>query len=222
MLKDIALLLTFRWDRPFLLRMGRGHLLAGMLGTWLAGMGRYWDHPDATVLQHLGLGSVAYVFVLAGFLWLILRPYRVEGLSYRLLLTFITLTSFPALLYAVPVERFTSMALAASINVWFLAVVAAWRLALLYVFIRRFARLHHVFSSALTLLPMALIVSALAVLNVEHAVFEVMGGIGRGTAHDSAYLVVLVLSLLSWTLLPVLLVLYLTGMVRSRKRGQRL
>lgn len=217
--RDIILLLTFRWDRAFLLRMVRGHLTAGLLGTWLAGMGRYWDHPDATMLQHFGLGSLAYVFVLAAFLYLILLPYRVAGLTYRLLLTFITLTSFPAVLYAIPVERFTDMATAASINVWFLAVVASWRLALLYMFVRRFTGLHHVFTAALTLLPMALIVSALAVLNVEHAVFEIMGGIGHGTAHDSAYFVVLALSLISWTLLPVLLAIYLVGMVRSRRRS---
>jgi hypothetical protein len=35
-----------------------------LVATWLAGMGRYWDHPSAGLLQMLGVGSVVYVFLL--------------------------------------------------------------------------------------------------------------------------------------------------------------
>ena len=40
-------------------------------------MGRYWDNPRVGLAQHLGLGSVVYVFVLAAVLWLsfwLMRP----------------------------------------------------------------------------------------------------------------------------------------------------
>lgn len=33
-----------------------------VIGTWPLSMGRYWDGPNVNILQHLGLGSVAYLF----------------------------------------------------------------------------------------------------------------------------------------------------------------
>ena len=45
-------------------------------------------------------------------------------------LAFVTLTAPPALLYAIPVERFMTPSAASVTNVWFLAVVAAWRVGL--------------------------------------------------------------------------------------------
>src|SRR3712207_7552248 len=45
-------------------------LAFGLACTWLVGVGRYWDNPRASLLQHLGVGSVVYVFALALLLWL--------------------------------------------------------------------------------------------------------------------------------------------------------
>jgi|GEM_PF-4987218 len=45
-------------------------------------------------------------------------------------LAFVTLTAPPALLYAIPVERFMTPSAASVTNAWFLAVVAAWRVGL--------------------------------------------------------------------------------------------
>ena len=57
------------------------------------------------------------------------------------MLIFVTLTSLPALLYAIPVEKFMALEYAQTANVLFLAVVASWRVALLIVFLKRAAGL---------------------------------------------------------------------------------
>ena len=98
-------LLTFRLTTAEMLNFNKSHFITGLIGTWIVGIGRYWDDPGAKLLQHLGLGSVIYIFVLALFIWLILLPFKVEGWKYFIVLTFISLTSFPAIFYAIPVER---------------------------------------------------------------------------------------------------------------------
>jgi hypothetical protein len=118
------------------------------------------------------------------------------------LLLFVTLTSAPALLYAIPVERFMSLRDAQSANAWFLLLVAAWRVALYAWYLRAVAKLSMLRTVVSVVLPLTLIVAALAMLNLEHAVFEIMGGIRGGTPHDGAYTIVWVLSLFSTILAP--------------------
>ena len=57
--------LTFRISREELLKLNRRHLAWGLAWTWIVGIGRWWDDPGARLLQHLGLGSVIYIFVLS-------------------------------------------------------------------------------------------------------------------------------------------------------------
>lgn len=102
-------------------------------------MGRYWDDPGAGILQHLGAGSVVYVFCLSFVLWVVVYPLRPKNWSYFHILTFISLVSPPAMLYAIPVEQFMSLAKASELNMWFLLMVATWRVALLLFFLARFA-----------------------------------------------------------------------------------
>lgn len=104
-------------------------------------MGRYWDDPRAKPLQHLGLGSVIYILLLSLMLWLVIWPLRPKHWSYFNVLTFVSLTSPPAILYAIPVERLFSREVARSVNVWFLAAVATWRVTLLIFFLHRYAKL---------------------------------------------------------------------------------
>ena len=111
-----ARLLTFRATEAELAALDRQDLLLGLLATWVVGIGRYWDDPGASFGQHLGVGSVAYVFALALLLWLILWPLAPTRWSYVRVLTFVTLVAPPAILYALPVERFASLATARSIN----------------------------------------------------------------------------------------------------------
>jgi hypothetical protein len=211
LLRDVGRLLTFR-------RMGTGvrthanaYLGFGLAMTWLAGIGRYWDNPRAELWQIAGLGSVAYVYSLALLLWLLILPLRPRRWTYRNVLLFVCMTSPPALIYAIPVERFMSGEAALATNAWFLGIVASWRVALLLVFLKRDAGLRAWEAVVACLLPLALIVVSLALLNLEHVVFNLMSGIRAEdqSANDAAYGVVVLLSLFSFVASPLLAIAYL-------------
>ena len=191
--------MTFRASCEELATLATPHLLFGMVATWIVGIGRWWDDPGASLLQHLGIGSVVYVIVLSFVLWLLIKPLGPEHWRYKNVLTFVTLTSPPAILYAIPVERFLDLQTAQTVNVWFLALVAAWRVALLVFYLRRLARLHWGSLIVATLLPLTAIIATLTALNLERAVFDVMGGIREveRTANDAAYSVLIVLTVVS-------------------------
>jgi len=215
--KTIFRLLFFRITREEILSFQWKHFFAGLVGTWFVGMGRYWDDDGAKLLQKLGIGSVIYIFLLALFIWLIIKPFLVENWNYFTVLTFISLTSFPAIFYAIPVERFFSIQIANTINVWFLAVVAAWRLALLYSFLKRFTKLSVTNILTVTLLPICLIITTLTILNVHRVVFDLMGGRRNPTPHDSAYGVLVFLTIVSAVLVLPLLISYSIGIYSARK-----
>ncbi len=202
----IIRLLTFQLTREEMLQFKAKHFIAGLIGTWIVGMGRYWDDSRASWLQHAGLGSVIYIFALAAFIWLIILPFKIEGWRYFRVLTFISLTSFPAIFYAIPVERFFTLSTANTMNVWFLIIVAAWRLALLKDFLGRFTKLSGRHILTVTLMPICVIISTLTILNLHKIVFEVMGGIRNPSPHDGAYIILRILTGLSIILtLPLLL-----------------
>lgn len=219
LIQPIIRLLTFRLTRDEMLALDARHLIAGIMGTWIVGMGRYWDDPGASLLQHLGLGSVIYIFVLSAFIWLILLPLKIESWTYKTVLTFIALTSFPAIFYAIPVERFCSMTTANRINVWFLAIVALWRLCLLFFFLRRFTKLSVGYIITVTLMPMCVIIATLTALNLHRVVFNIMGGVRNPTPHDSAYQILVLLTVASTFLSIPLLLAYGVGIYLRRKRS---
>lgn len=189
--------LTFQVRREHLLLLDGRQLAYGLFWVWLVGVGRWWDDPGAHLLQHLGLGSVIYVFVLSFFLWLVILPLGPEDWSYRRVLTFITLTAPPAIIYAIPVELMMDVETASVTNMWFLAVVAAWRVGLFVFLQSRLARLKPAAIAAGTLLPITLIIVSLTVLNLERAVFEIMGGLRAKTPKDDVYGVLIGLTVLS-------------------------
>ena len=201
-----ARLLTFRASAGDLVSLDQRDLLLGLAATWIVGMGRYWDDPRAVLLQRLGLGSVVYVFVLAVLLWLVIWPLGPNQWSYRRVLTFVALVAPPAILYAFPIERFTALSTARSVNAWFLATVAAWRVGLLLFFLRRHAALTYPRVIVGSLVPLTLIINALTALNLERAVFDIMGGLrDPGTPADSAYGVLILITLFAdMAFLPVL------------------
>ncbi|MFW6012457.1 MAG: hypothetical protein ACOC92_01970 [bacterium] len=219
MLARILRILTFRADHEDFLSLDGRHLGVGLFVTWLVGIGRYWDNPRVELLQKAGVGSVVYVFLLAVLLWLLGLGLKPRRWSYVNLLTFITLTAPPGLLYAIPVERFLSSDGARTANLAFLAVVAAWRVALYGLYLRRYAALSAAPLVVQLLLPLTLIVSGLAVLNLERAVFDVMGGVEETTSADTAYAVLVLLTLLSLYLSPVLVGAYVViAALRWRSR----
>lgn len=196
------------------------YLVFGVVITWLAGIGRYWDNPRAHLFQHLGLGSLAYILFLSALLWVLFYPLKPRHWQYRNVLVFVSLCSLPALLYAIPVERFMALDAAQSVNAWFLAIVACWRVALLVVFLKRVAQLPTVTVVIASLLPIALIIVALSALNLEHAAFNIMAGNdpANQSANDQSYVIVWLMSLLSTMLLPILLVAYAILIYRARKK----
>jgi hypothetical protein len=217
--------LTFRSMSPAIRDHWRAFLIFGLTFTWLAGVGRYWDNPRAHLWQHLGLGSLAYVFVLALIIWALIAPLKPRNWSYRNVLLFITLTAPPAVLYAIPVERFMASEGAVRANIWFLAVVASWRVALYAAFLKRAAGLSVGATIVATLLPLTIIVVALTALNLEHVVFSIMGGLREDekSVNDGAYSIVVLLSLLSVTLAPLVVIAYAILVYRARlsSRGDR-
>jgi hypothetical protein len=216
--KTITQLLSFRLKREEMLKFNKWHFIAGLIGTWIVGMGRYWDDPGASLLQHLGLGSVIYIFLLAAFIWIILLPFKIEKWNYFTVVTFISLTSFPAVFYAIPVERFYSMETANTMNVWFLAVVAAWRLALLFFFLKRFCQLEIWKIVTVTLMPICLIIATLTFLNLHRVVFNLMGGVRNPTPHDGAYVVLMLLTGVSVILVFPLIIAYAIAINQAQKK----
>ncbi len=202
-------LLCFRASREELVAIGWRNLVLGLFSTWLVGMGRYWDNPRVGLLQHLGVGSAIYIFVLALFLWLIIWPLRPENWTYLKVLTFISMVSPPAALYALPVEKFVSLDTANTINAGLLAIVATWRVALLIFFLRRSAKLDQFPTFVATFFPLTIIVVALTVLNLDKVVFDIMGGGGNRSPNDSAYAVLFLLSVLSILLFIPFVICYL-------------
>jgi hypothetical protein len=214
---DQLRLLSFRQLKLDLANFN-AYLLHGLLITWLCGIGRYWDNPRADLWQYLGLGSVAYIFILAGLLWLLILPLKPAHWSYRNVLLFISLTSLPALLYAIPVERFMSMEHAQWTNVWFLGIVATWRVALLFVYLKRVAQLPVTTVLIATFLPLTLIITALTTLNLEHVVFNIMAGLDshEESANDAAYNILFLLTWFSVLAFPFLLFGYVHAIFTRR------
>jgi hypothetical protein len=69
-----------------------------------------------------------------------------------------------------------------------------------------------------TLLPLTIIVVSLSILNLEHVVFDLMGGISPGevSANDTAYGIVFLLSMASFLASPLLLIAYVLYIYDAR------
>ena len=219
--------LTFRASADELRALNHRHLAFGLLCTWLVGMGRWWEDPKAGLWQHLGVGSVAYVFILAGFLWLVLWPLKPAHWSLLNVLIFVSLTAPPAILYALPVRHGLALPTAQAVRLWLLAIVAGWRVALLVFYLRRGAGLTGGRWLVAALFPLLLIVFVLTALNLERVVFDFMGGIHDSdrTVNDGAYGVLVLISMISALLFLPLLAAYLVMSVGAvftqdgRRRG---
>ncbi|MDH5655069.1 MAG: hypothetical protein OEZ34_04140 [Spirochaetia bacterium] len=203
--------LIFKPFVPDLKNHGNYYLFFAFFFTWTAGIGRYWDNPRADIWQMLGLGSVVYIITFACILWALLWPLKPDRFSFKSIIIFLGMTSPPAILYAIPVEKIFYMKTAAFMNIIFLLVVAVWRVALFVMYIRKTSGFDAFTTLVVTGLPITVIISSLAALNLEHAVFKIMGGISDSerTANDTVYIILLILTFFSFFTAPFLLLGYL-------------
>jgi len=210
--------------KPQLSEYKHWYLGFGLVTAWVAGVGRYWDNPRADLWQYLGLGSVVYCLFMSGVIFLLLWPLKPRNWTYQNVLIFVSMTSLPAWLYAIPVERFTPLDVAQVINMWFLAIVATWRVALLCVYLNRAAGMSGFKIAVAALLPVVIVVNVLSALNLEHVVFHIMAGIAEEdrSANDLAYTVVFLISILSLMLLPLLLMCYGWYVYQAHKKQRPL
>ena len=194
-----------------------------LLVSWGAGIGRYWDHPAAATWQYLGVGSVVYVFCLAALIYVVVWPLRPDNWQFRGVVIFVGLTALPAILYAIPVEMLVELRTAQLINAWFLGIIAAWRVGLFVRYLLSYAKLSWFLTITVTVLLLSGIVATLSLLNLEHVVFDLMAGIREenASAYDTAYLVVLTLTVFALYAFPVALVLYVAAIVARRQRRAR-
>lgn len=216
--KDTFRLLTFRITREEILSFGWKHFVFGLICTWIVGIGRNWDNSDANFLQHLGIGSVIYIFILSALLALIIAPLLPQDWSYFRVLTFVSLVSPPAVLYAIPVENFTSVETASAMNACFLLIVSLWRVSLLIFFLRRFALLNSSSVFVATVLPLTLIVIVIFVLNFERLVLDGMGGFREKTSNDASDEFLGLIFLLSILFFPISLIAYFWVIIRNAKK----
>ena len=153
------------------------YLLMGLAITLLVGIGRRWDHPESYWLLRTGLGSLIYVFGMSAFIYAVVAPLRPKNWRYLSVLLMVTMTALPALLYAIPVERFMPAVLAAELNVLALIVVATWRMALYRHFLERVGGLSGLALWVALLLPATLIVCLLSLIGLMERIASSMGGV---------------------------------------------
>lgn len=203
--------LFFNWSKLELYQNQKTFFIWGFIITWIVGIGRYWDNPRAEIWQILGLGSLSYVFVLTLILYLLIKPLAPEKWTVKNLLLFSVMTSFPAVLYAIPVERFMSLEAASMCNVIFLAIVAIWRMLLYAKLLSDLANFKALPKFAAFFSPLLLIVFTLASLNLEHVIFRIMGGLmeNEKTANDAAYVIILLITYCSIYLSPIIILSYI-------------
>lgn len=225
-LKTIFELLLFRKPTNDPRKHAEDLVSVGLFITWVVGVGRYWDNPRADLWQYFGLGSVAYVFILSFLLWVVVSRLGPKNWAYVNVLAFVCVTSFPGILYAIPVEIILSPEAAGTLNMLFLLVVAAWRVALLYQFLTRSAGLSPARVFVATFLPITFIVTILTVLNLEHVVFDIMAGIAAEdkSTNDAAYSVLLMITTVSIATFPLLTIAYVVqvvGVLRGKEKWEK-
>jgi hypothetical protein len=203
----------------------RGAFLGlALVFTWIAGLGRYWDHGDPLWWQRWGLGSLAYVFAMAALLWLVGAPLRLRAWRYLDVLLFVAFTSPLAWAYAIPVDRWMSVDDAAATNAWFLAVVATWRVALLLRQLKVVAGMPWWMAVTTGLLPLVSIVVALTLWELQHVTFNLMAESDfvesapevRPPAEEVMSTVVMILVVASFFLAPWLAMIYAAAVVTRR------
>lgn len=194
------------------------YLLVALAIVWIVGFGRSWDFAAAPWWMRTGLTSIVYTFALAGFIWMIVAALKPERWSYRNVVLMVAMTAAPGIIYAIPVERTLPAELARAVNLTFLLIVAAWRMALYRHFLRSVAKLPPYETLVAWLLPPTIIVAGLSVFGVLDAIMRSMGGVrDQADPGEISGGAIMLIALVSWIALPVLLLTF-AGMAITRNR----
>jgi hypothetical protein len=155
------------------------HLLLGLALTALVGAGRWYDDVRAIPLQQAGVGSVVYVFILSALLWSVSKPLAKNirfNWTYLKVLTYVTLTAPPAILYAFPIEIYGDDRLHLIYNTSALFIVSVWRVAMIVRFFIVGAEMTKVEAGVTTATVASGIITVLGFFGVIKAVAQSMGG----------------------------------------------
>ena len=131
----------------------------------------------------------------------------------------VMMTALPGIIYAIPVEMFLDPNTAGSVNMIFLAIVAGWRMALYFVFLKRVAKLPTYPQLIGWLLPPSIIVAVLGFYGMMYAIAAGMGGVREDADPNLATMEALaMIGLASWMALPLLIPSYIVFAVLRHKR----
>lgn len=217
-LTDFLRFAFFRRLKGDVAKNWRAYLALGFAITWLVGIGRTWDFDAAPLWLRTGLPSVAYTIVLAAIIWGITLALKPARWSYRNVLLMVAMTAAPGFIYAIPVERLMAAEAARNVNLIFLLIVASWRMALYYRFLRDVALLPHAETIVAWLLPPALILAPLSVFGLLDAIMREMGGVrdhaNPGEIPSDAAALIALLTLVG---LPILLIAFVVLALRRRR-----
>ncbi len=171
----------------------RGVLWLGLLFVIATGFAREYDGED---LMHepwhlaIPLGaSIISSFILYCMVWIVAACRKGKNpfwSGYAKFLALYWMTAPLALVYAIPVERLLTAADSVRANLWMLAIVAAWRVALITRVVSVFYRCRHVAAFFVVML-FADALAQTAISFVPMPIVSVMGGI-RLTEAESVVL----------------------------------
>ena len=216
--------LAFRSVRPDMKRLRWHYLMFGLVSSWLVGVGRYWDAPDAPWWQQAGLGSLVYTVFMSAFLWAVVMAMQPENWTYFHVLTFVGMTAPPGLLYAIPVEKLLQADSAHAVNQWFLLVVALWRVVLLWFYLRRAGRLARVPAFLALAFPLSAVMAFLTLQQLQASVMSEMSGNRRHEEQvrpDIGQWIVGHVGLASIVLCPIVFIGYVITATRIDSRKSR-
>jgi hypothetical protein len=157
----------------------------GLAFTILAAVARDYDgvyligqpyHLLIPLAASLGMATLLY-----GYIWFASSQHF--RISYKLCLTYFWLMAPMAWIYAIPVERWMSALDAARTNLWFLAIVAMWRVLLItrVIAVRQGISF---FRTLINVLFVATSVIVVATIAVPKPVFSIMGGVRLSPAEN--------------------------------------
>lgn len=207
---------TFRLTAEEMKSLSRDDLKMGLLITWIVGLGRGLSRPDAGFLPQIGIGSVLYVFALSTLLWLLIYPMRKGEWRFEKVLTLVSLTALPGIIYGLPVELVFGIIEGGEIRLIFLILVALWRVLLLAYFLKSYGGFAPPQTGVATLLPLTAIIVVLNALNLDGVVFEAMSNrTVRPTVYDDTYNFLFFLFIVSAVFFVPLALMYLYLVARA-------